>query len=160
MTDEDYIETVKRNNQRIYLIALSFTKSQADAEDILQNVFLKLWKHPKEFEDELHIDKWLTAVCINESKNYIKSPFRTKRSSYIDESIQEDFKSIKNLDLFNTVMSLPKKERTVIHLFYYEDMSVKEIARVLKIKESSVKTRLCRARKSIKNILGDEWINE
>lgn len=160
MTDEDYIETVKRNNQRIYLIALSFTKSQADAEDILQNVFLKLWKHPKEFENELHIDKWLTAVCINESKNYIKSPFRTKRSSYIDESIQEDFKSIKNLDLFNTVMSLPKKERTVIHLFYYEDMSVKEIARVLKIKESSVKTRLCRARKSIKNILGDEWINE
>ncbi|MBP3939102.1 MAG: sigma-70 family RNA polymerase sigma factor [Clostridia bacterium] len=160
MTDEDYIETVKRNNQRIYLIALSFTKSQADAEDILQNVFLKLWKHPKEFEDELHIDKWLTAVCINESKNYIKSPFRTKRSSYIDESIQEDFKSIKNLDLFNTVMSLPKKERTVIHLFYYEDMSVKEIARVLKIKESSVKTRLCRARKNIKNILGDEWINE
>lgn len=160
MTDEDYIETVKRNNQRIYLIALSFTKSQADAEDILQNVFLKLWKHPKEFDNELHIDKWLTAVCINESKNYIKSPFRTKRSSYIDESIQEDFKSIKNLDLFNTVMSLPKKERTVIHLFYYEDMSVKEIARVLKIKESSVKTRLCRARKSIKNILGDEWINE
>lgn len=160
MTDEDYIETVKRNNQRIYLIALSFTKSQADAEDILQNVFLKLWKHPKEFEDELHIDKWLTAVCINESKNYIKSPFRTKRSSYIDESIQEDFKSIKNLDLFNTVMSLPKKERTVIHLFYYEDMSVKEIAQVLKIKESSVKTRLCRARKNIKNILGDEWINE
>lgn len=160
MTDEDYIETVKRNNQRIYLIALSFTKSQADAEDILQNVFLKLWKHPKEFDNELHIDKWLTAVCINESKNYIKSPFRTKRSSYIDESIQEDFKSIKNLDLFNTIMSLPKKERTVIHLFYYEDMSVKEIARVLKIKESSVKTRLCRARKSIKNILGDEWINE
>ena len=160
MTDEDYIETVKRNNQRIYLIALSFTKSQADAEDILQNVFLKLWKYPKKFENELHIDKWLTAVCINESKNYIKSPFRTKRSSYIDESIQEDFKSIKNLDLFNTVMSLPKKERTVIHLFYYEDMSVKEIARVLKIKESSVKTRLCRARKNIKNILGDEWINE
>lgn len=118
MTNEDFTQAVKRNNQRIYLIAFSFTKSRTDAEDILQNVFLKLWKYPKSFESQ------------------------------------------KNLDLFNAVMSLPKKERAVIHLFYYEDMTVKEIAEMLKIKESAVKTRLHRARKTLKLILGDEWINE
>ncbi|MBQ8575632.1 MAG: sigma-70 family RNA polymerase sigma factor [Clostridia bacterium] len=160
MTNEDFIEAVKRNNQRIYLIAFSFTKSKTDAEDILQNVFLKLWKFPNEFENEIHLDKWLTAVCVNESKNYLKSPFRKKSMVYFEENVQSELESTKNLDLFNAVMSLPKKERAVIHLFYYEDMTVKEIAEVLKIKESAVKTRLHRARKSLKLILGDEWINE
>ena len=160
MTNDDFIKTVNRNKQRIYLIAFSFTKSKTDAEDILQNVFLKLWKHPKAFEDDIHVDKWLTAVCVNESKNYIKSMFRKSGISLIDEEAQSEFEHIKNLDLFNAVMSLPKKERAVIHLFYYEDMTVKEIAEMLKINESAVKTRLHRARKTLKLILGDEWINE
>lgn len=160
MTNEDFTQAVKRNNQRIYLIAFSFTKSRTDAEDILQNVFLKLWKYPKSFESEIHIDKWLTAVCVNESKNYIKSPFRKRSFPLLEEETQSEFESQKNLDLFNAVMSLPKKERTVIHLFYYEDMTVKEIAETLKINESAVKTRLHRARKTLKLILGDEWINE
>lgn len=160
MTNEDFTQAVKRNNQRIYLIAFSFTKSRTDAEDILQNVFLKLWKYPKSFESEIHIDKWLTAVCVNESKNYIKSPFKKRSFTFLEEETQSEFESQKNLDLFNAVMSLPKKERAVIHLFYYEDMTVKEIAEMLKIKESAVKTRLHRARKTLKLILGDEWINE
>lgn len=57
-------------------------------------------------------------------------------------------------------MSLPKKERTVIHLFYYEDVSIKDMAEMLEIKESAVKTRLHRARQKLKNTLGDEWIYE
>ena len=78
MTEDNFISCVKRNNQRLFLIALSFTQNQNDAEDILQNVFLKLWKYEKEFENDAHNDKWLTTVCVNESKNYIKSPFRKK----------------------------------------------------------------------------------
>lgn len=57
-------------------------------------------------------------------------------------------------------MSLSKKDRAIVHLFYYEDMSVKDIANLLKIKESTVKTRLHRARLKLKNLLGDEWIYE
>ena len=76
MTDDDFMQAVKRNNQRLFLIALSFTKSSYDSEDILQNVFLKLWKYPKSFSNSEHLDKWLTVVCVNESKNYIKSPFK------------------------------------------------------------------------------------
>lgn len=160
MTQENFIGCVKRNNQRLFLIALSFTQNHSDAEDILQNVFLKLWKYEKNFESDTHIDKWLTLVCVNESKNYIKSPFR-KRNVSLDESNETyTFKEDDSYDLFNAVMSLPKKERIVIHLFYYEDMTIKDISSVLKVKESSVKTRLHRARKKLKEILGDEWINE
>lgn len=160
MTEKEFVSAVQRNSQRLYLIALSFTQNPDDSEDILQNTFLKLWKNPKPFEGETHLDKWLTAVCVNESRNYIKSPFR-KRCTPLDERGDTPvFDSVKNQDIFNAVMSLPQKERTAIHLFYYEDLSVKEIAKLTKQSESAVKTRLHRARKNLREKLGDEWINE
>lgn len=159
MTKENYILSIKRNSQRLYLIALSFTKSHCDAEDILQNVFLKLWKNNSDFESDEHIDKWLTKVCVNESKNFLKLSFR--KSTFLDEAKDiYTFDKPQNYDVFSAVMSLSKKDRTVVHLFYYEDMSVKDIANLLKIKESTVKIRLHRARLKLKNILGDEWIYE
>lgn len=57
MTEDNFIDCVKRNNQ--FLIALSFTQNHNDAEDILQNVFLKLWKYDKPFNHDMHLDKWL-----------------------------------------------------------------------------------------------------
>lgn len=159
MTNDIYISTVKRNNQRLYLLALSFVKNHDDAEDIIQNVFLKLWRYPNGFENDEHIDKWLTTVCVNECKNYLKLPFR-KHSNFEDLIDMYSFDEPKDFDVYNAVMSLPKKERTVIHLFYYEDMSIKDMANLLEIKESAIKTRLHRAREKLKNILGEEWINE
>lgn len=161
MTSEEFESAVKRNNQRLYLIALSFTKSGYDSEDIIHNVFLKLWKYQKPFEDNEHIDKWLTAVCVNESRNYIKSLFRSHTD--IDDCTivsPDSFETQSQQDLFNAVMNLPKKYRTVIHLFYYEDLTVKDISGYLNIKESAVKTRLSRAREKLKQELGDDWINE
>lgn len=160
MCENEFISCVKRNSQRIYLIALSYTKNSDDAEDIMQNVFIKLWKHNKPFEDDEHMDKWLTIVCINESRDFIKNPFR-KRNVPIDEAVNISVvDKTGNIDLFKAVMSLPTKERTIIHLFYYEDMSITDISDILKIKESAVKTRLFRARQKLKTLLGDEWNNE
>lgn len=160
MTNDDFIHAVKRNNQRLFLIALSFTQSKTDSEDIIQNVFLKLWRCSKPFKDDIHMDKWLTTVCVNESKNYIKSLFRRYSETIDNECEGYSFDNSQEYDLFSAVMSLPKKERTVIHLFYYEDLSVKDISEILKIRGSSVKTRLHRARNKLKEILGDEWIYE
>lgn len=160
MTNDDYIYAIKRNSQRLYMLALSFTKNHSDAEDIMQDVFLKLLKHNKPFNNEEHLDKWLTVVCVNESKNYIKSPFR-KNTVLLDEAKDlYTFDTVNDYDIFKSVMSLPKKERTVIHLFYYEDLPVKEIAKMLKINESAVKTRLNRGRNHLKEMLGDELIYE
>lgn len=160
MNNDEFIYAVKRNSNRLYLIALTFTKNHYDAEDIVQNTFLKLIKYNKAFKSDGHMDNWLTAVCINESKDYLKSFFRKNSTSLEDAKELYTFDKPKDFDLFTAVMSLPKKERTVIHLFYYEDLSIKEIAVVMKISESSVGTRLHRARKHLKEILGDEWINE
>lgn len=160
MDSNDFERVFKRNNKRLFLIALSFTANQYDAEDILQNAFMKLLKTKTEFTDDEHIDKWLTSVTVNESKNLLKSAFRKKSADFEDYIATCSFESEKSEDLFNAVMSLPKKLRTVIHLFYYEDMPIKEIADMLNIKQSAVKTRLCRAREQLKIKLGDDWNDE
>jgi RNA polymerase sigma-70 factor (ECF subfamily) len=121
---------------------------------------MKLLKVKTEFKDDEHIDKWLTSVTVNESKNLLKSAFRKKSADFEDYIATYSFESEKSEDLFNAVMSLPKKLRTVIHLFYYEDMPIKEIADMLNIKQSAVKTRLCRAREQLKIQLGDDWNDE
>ena len=160
MNKSEFADAVKRNDQRLFLIALSFTRSRADAEDILQNVFLKLWQNKKVFESAEHMDKWLTRVCLNESRNLLRSPFRSRVTELEEAADIQIFDSPRDGDLFRAVMSLQEKERTVIHLFYYEDLSVAEIAKTLRISPSAVKTRLNRARNKLKEALGDEWKNE
>ena len=156
MTNDDYISAVKRNSQRLYMLALSFTKNHSDAEDIMQDVFLKLLRHNKSFNNEEHLDKWLTVVCVNESKNYIKSPFR-KNTVLLDEAKDlYTFDTVNDYDIFKSVMSLPKKERTVIHLFYYEDLPVKEIAKMLNISRSYVSRIETKAIKKLADCFGEE----
>lgn len=160
MTNDEYIKIVKRNSNRIYLIALSYLKNHDDAEDIMQEVFLKLWKTNKEFNSEEHLEKWLTITCINKCKDHFRIPFIKNSVALEDAKDLYTFDTIKNFDVFNAIMSLPQKERLVVHLFYFEDMSVEEISKATKVKPSAVKTRLHRARNNLKTILGDEWINE
>ena len=95
-----------------------------------------------------------------ESKNLLKSAFRKKSTDFEEYSATYSFDCEKSEDLFNAIMALPKKLRTVIHLFYYEDLPIKEIADMLNIKQSAVKTRLCRAREQLKIELGDDWNDE
>lgn len=159
MTENEYISAVKRNNQRIFLIAFSYMQNQYDAEDIMQETFMKLWNCKITFESNEHIDKWLTRVCINACKDIFRLAFR--KNSSLDEAVQVACgDQYFNIDLFRAVSSLPKKERVVVHLFYYEDMSVREISGLLNIKESTIKSLLHRSRKKLKAKLGDEWINE
>lgn len=160
MTETAFTDAVKRNNQRLFLIALSFTQNRTDAEDILQSVFLKLWKYDQSFENAEHMDKWLTRVTVNESKNLLRSPFRKQQVPLDEIASSAVFAQESDYDLFKAVTRLPQKLRTVIHLFYYEDMPVKEIASLLKLRESTVKTRLFRGRTQLKDLLGDEWIYE
>lgn len=159
MTENEYISAVKRNNQRIFLIAFSYMQNQYDAEDIMQETFMKLWNSKITFDSNEHMDKWLIRVCINACKDIFRFSFR--KNTPLDEAVNIScYDRYFNIDLFNAVSSLPKKERIVVHMFYYEDMTVKEISELLNIKESTIKSLLHRSRKKLKTKLGDEWINE
>ena len=85
MEKQIFENAVARNSRRLFLIALSFTKNHDDSEDIVQNVFMKLWNGKNDFENDEHINNWLTAVCVNESKNCLKSYFR-KNTTDLDSA--------------------------------------------------------------------------
>ncbi|MCI7264139.1 MAG: sigma-70 family RNA polymerase sigma factor [Eubacterium coprostanoligenes] len=159
MTEEKFIHAVKRNSQRLFVIAFSYLKNKHDAEDALQNTFLKLWKSKIEFNDDLGIDKWLTKVLVNDCKNFFNLSFRQNKS--IEEVYDvSTFDKYFNVDLYNAVMSLNKKERLCVILFYYDDLTISDISKVTGIKESTVKSLLKRSRNKLKLKLGDEWIYE
>lgn len=159
MCENEYISAVKRNSQRIFLIAFSYMKNQYDAEDIMQEVFIRLWNSNMAFESKEHMDNWLVKVCVNLCKDNFRLLFR-KNTSLEAAAGLSCHDSYFNTDLFNAVSSLPKKERVVVHMFYYEDMSIKEISELLKMKDSTVKSLLHRSRKKLRAKLGDDWINE
>ena len=159
MTEEKFIQAVKRNSQRLFVIAFSYLKNKHDAEDALQNAFLKLWKSKIEFNDDLGIDKWLTKVLVNDCKNFFNLSFRQNKS--IEEVYDvSTFDKYFNVDLYNAVMSLNKKERLCVILFYYDDLTISDISKVTGIKESTIKSLLKRSRNKLKLKLGDEWIYE
>jgi len=147
---EDYADMV-------YRLAASYTGSKVDADDVFQEVFIRLVKKKPKFVDEEHRKAWLLRVTINCSKKLIGSSWKRKTVEY-DESINNSmiFEMQEDSELFYTIQKLPAKYRVVIHLFYYEDMSTKDIATTLNQFETTIRSQLSRARKKLKSLLEEE----
>ena len=114
----------------------------------------------KEFDSEQHIRAWLIRVAINKARNKNRSFWRRNKMSLEDYMETLSFETPESENLFETVMQLPDKYRTVIHLFYYEEYSVREISEILRLSESNVKVRLSRGRSLLKEKLQEEWEND
>ena len=148
---------VERYQQNLYAAAFNVCKNQMDAEDIVQEAFLQYYTSKKEFDDEQHIRAWLIRVVINKAKNCNLTFWRRYKCSLVDYIETLVFETPASKELFEEVMKLPEKYRIVIHLFYYEDYSVREIADILKLSESNAKVRLTRGRTLLRNVLKEEW---
>lgn len=131
----------------VYRLAFSRTKSSYDAEDILQEVFIKYIKSDIEFYSEEHRKAWIIKVTINCSKNLLTSAW-FRRTTSLEDNIVVNIEE--KSEVYKYILDLPNKYRTVIHLFYYEDMATANIAVVLNIKESTVRSQLHRARNILK----------
>lgn len=150
----DYEEIVRENIDFVYRAALCCCKNQRDAEDVVQNTFLKLLQNEQEFEDPEHIRRWLVRVAVNECKNLWKSYWkRNVISLETMEYEQEAERTEEQRELLQAVMALSPKYRIVVHLYYYEGYRVREIASMLHLSESNVQIRLMRARKKLREIL-------
>ncbi|MBQ8326905.1 MAG: sigma-70 family RNA polymerase sigma factor [Lachnospiraceae bacterium] len=146
----NYDEIADKYVDIVYRTALSYCKNKEDAEDVVQNTFVKLLRTNPDFSDEKHIRHWLIRVAINECKDIWKSFWRKNVTSI--ELLECDVEAVPNeqKDLFESVMKLPSKYSIVLHLYYYEGYHVNEIAALLNISETNVQTRLMRARKQLK----------
>lgn len=149
-TDVSSDEIIRKHFDMVYRLALSQTGNVTVAEDVTQEVFLKFIRKQAALKSDEHIKAWLIRVTVNCSKNVFRSAW-FRKTVPLENEIQ--FDTQEKSEVYFAVQSLPSKYRTVIHLFYYEDRSVKEIAVCLAEKESTVKSRLHRGREMLREKL-------
>ena len=150
-TKNEYIEyMLEKYADMVYRLAISRTRDKDNGEDVFQEVFLRLSKNLPDFESEEHEKAWLIRVTIKCRKNLLNSKWNRCVDSLETELTEED---IKMDSIYYDVLRLPQKYRTVIHLFYYENLPIKEISRILNTKETTIKTWLMRGRKKLKEML-------
>lgn len=144
----------------VYRVALHALGSPQDAEDAVQEVFLRLYTEKKPFAGSEHLRRWLIRVTVNVCRDALKSPWRRRRV-FLDTLPETPvFDRPEQGALYREVMALPEKYRTVLYLFYYEELTVKEIGEVLDLRTTAVTTRLHRARAKLKEQLTEVWQDE
>ena len=154
LTEEQFCTLAKKHMDMIFRIAFNYLKDRSEADDITQNVLLKLLDTKKEFESDEHIKYWLIRVTINESKKALLSPWRNTEPIE-DYASTLAFSTPEHGEVFYALMELPQKYRMVLYLHYYEEYSSGEISRVLKIPQSTVLTHLSRGRELLRRKLAE-----
>ncbi len=149
----DYEEAVQKNLDIVYRAALACCKNPSDAEDVVQSTFEKLLRSDTVFTDDNHLRRWLVRVAVNEGRNLRKSFWRRNVSSLEELSLEPAAPEGRQPVLLEEVLALPVEYRTVLHLYYYEDYSTREIARLLHLTEANVRTRLKRGRDRLRQQL-------
>ncbi len=151
-------EYLNKYGDMIYRLAYIQMKNREQTDDIYQDVFLKLLQQKPNLQSEEHLKAWLIRTTINCCKDYWKSAWFRKRAS-MDEIPEEAVNTEDNTSLgyvTDCVKKLPLKYRQIIHLYYYEQYSQKEIGAILDINENTVATRMARGRKMLKEYLDKE----
>lgn len=148
----DELDVIHKYSDMVYRMAYSMLKHRQDAEDIHQEVFLKYLKKNPSFESAEHEKAWFLRVTVNLCKNNWKTAWRQKVVGLTEEDLAAAAEEEQD-ELVEVVKRLPKKYRAVIHLFYYEELSVGEISGILGVKQSTVRTQLTRARERLKELL-------
>lgn len=145
----DVMELFQRYRNDVYRLAVSYTHSIQEAEDVCQTVFLKLMEQKSITPGKEKA--WLLQVTANQCKSLLRSARWRKTEPLGEETLS--FEKPEQEDIWAVVMKLKPGYRAVVYLYYYEEYSTKEIAKLLKIKDSAVTTRLSRARQILKEEL-------
>lgn len=162
MNVTEYNSCVDKYLKMVYRISFHYFGNREDAEDVSQDVFLKLYSHNTKFESEEELKAWLIRVTTNTCHSYFRNPFR-KRKTEIDEkeienivgSSSSEQEIINRKVVMDAVMSLSERYRIVVYLYYYEEYSICQISNTLNIKETTIQTRLSRACEKLKSVLKD-----
>lgn len=139
----------------VFRLAYTYMRSAADADDVTQDVFVKLLRSEQMFESQEHLRNWLVRVTINECKSLFRKPWR--RVEDIEQyALSLEQPSSEHTELLVDVMRLPEKYRVPIVLHYYLEFSTDEIAELLKCPSATVRTRLARGRSKLRCVLEDD----
>jgi RNA polymerase sigma-70 factor (ECF subfamily) len=155
---------MRRFGDKVVKLAYYHVRDRYQAEDIAQEVFCKVYEKLDSFRGESSYYTWIYRITVNKCRDYLKSAaFRrilpwgnTRKLNQIQNTTNHLFEAVEGGEVFQKVMDLPSKYRIVIALYYFEELSTVEISEILNIKESTIRTRLCRAREKLKKTLSEE----
>lgn len=138
----------------LFRIAFLYVGNSADAEDILQDIFIKYLSRGYSFKDSDHEKAWFIRVTQNKALDFLKRKGRKNISLDDIENFTYE-KNDNSADILREILALPEKYKSSVILYYYNDCSVEEISKILKISKSAVKMRLKRSREILKTELED-----
>lgn len=152
LTETQFTCYAQRYIDTVFRVALNCLRSRVDAEDVTQEVFLKLLKEKKPFQSEEHVKAWLIRVAVNQCRNVTRSKW-WQAESFEDYAATLSFDNPAHSDLFYAVMDLPEKYRLPIYLHYYEEYDTREVAALLHLPKNTVCSHLKRGRELLKTKL-------
>lgn len=152
----DYEAIIEKYYPHVYRFAYVYMASGYGAEDICQDVFYLLYSVKPKFNSELHLKRWLMKVAFNKCRKHWQNKWYRNVDclEYMDvyEVHEDDYG-----ELEYAVSELPAKYRTLIHLYYYEELSIKEIASIINKNESTISSALHRARAMLKQKMKEDY---
>ncbi len=158
-------DRIRKYGPRLFGLCMTLLRNREDASDLYQETWLKAWEKQSQYDSSYTYESWLTAICVNRYRDHLRrarlAPFfnlfassedkdRTLEAVPVQE--KEDYSHVRQ-----AVDELPEKYREAVILFYFRDKDVKETALIMGLPTGTVKTRLMKARKLLKEVLQDEW---
>ena len=158
MTADELDRCMRKFYKCVYSMALCYCKNPSDADDIAQDVFLKLFTYGGSFESDEQLKAWLLRCAVNRSINIIRSGFRRfSRPLEEAENIgRPDSYPEEGNTLLPLIMKLSRNNRTALYLYYYEHFTIEEISEITGVSASAVRSRLARGRKQLKRLIDSE----
>jgi len=147
----DFIARVRACERRLYRIARTMLSCDADCEDAVQETLLRAWSKLGTLREEQYFETWLIRILINECRRFYR------KNSVPTEPLPETLKAPEESSaVTDALMNLPEKHRIALELHCIEGYSVREVARILRLPEGTVKWRLSRGRALLQQELGEE----
>lgn len=157
MKNKDVEKIVKKYANLVYRVAYTILKNEADAEDIFQDVFMKICTEDIKFENEEHKKAWIIKVTKNKCLDHLKRSENKNKEELNENLISNNNSNEEKGEVLDEVMKLPEKYRIVILLYYFEGYKISEISKILETNESTIKSQLVKARELLKEVLKEEF---
>tara|TARA_R110001583_G_scaffold4351_2_gene25209 strand:- start:46194 stop:46769 length:576 start_codon:yes stop_codon:yes gene_type:complete len=159
-----YAFLVEKYKHMVYTLTIRIVKSKEDAEEVSQDVFVKAFKKLDSFKGDSKFSTWIYKIAYYASLDIVKKNKRFTNSENIDdfhdgnlENVQDALESLHNKErkivINKALLKLNEDERAILTLFYFEEMPIKEISKIVNLTEDNIKVKLFRSRKKLATIL-------
>ena len=153
-TDEEIMDIYNRQVDTVYRVCFSFMKTRTDTEDMVQETFLRLMSSGTEFQSEKHEKAWLIVTASNLCKDALRRAWRKHTS--IDDLPEIPQEGPEWNPVLEAILALPVDQKTAVYMYYYEGYSSAEIAKAMRCRQGTIRSRLSRARQALKKDLGGD----